>query len=168
MPFNFRGGEKIPVREFTGGIPNQDGAQSRRRRGISEPGVGQHIFGRARPDGHAYSCAPAQKLHLRREEGVGYLSSTKPRPQPGRSVRNGRPKTVASRQAAQLVEPIPQIQAELFERISAIGDGAGAPWPEVVAIVHGKKAFKGGKPQAASPGRMWSLPEVRCQGSTGR
>ena len=80
---------------------------------------------------------PAQKLHLRRQKGIGNFTSREMIAQPGRAVRYGRQQACARRESAQLVEPIAQIQPELLKCISATGDRSGGSGPKVMATVHG-------------------------------
>ena len=78
-----------------------------------------------------------QKIHLRRQEGVGDFTTRETIPQPRRAVGYGRQQAGARREIAQFVEPVAKIQPELLKRVSATGHRSGGSGSEVLATVHG-------------------------------
>ena len=79
----------------------------------------------------------AQKIHLRRQEGIGNFSFGKPYPESRGSMGDGRQKPASGREETQLVKPVAQVQSELRQGVSAIGHCPGGTGPEVMAISHG-------------------------------
>jgi hypothetical protein len=91
-----------------------------------------------------------QIFDLCRKERISDLPSRKAVAQPWGTVGHCGQETVAGRYAAQLMEPVPDIHPELFERVSATSYRARGPGSEVVPVVHGKGVTFFGGAQAIS------------------